>query len=130
MTIDEMKNKISMELRSTDTQLGFEVICKNLMEHEKVNAELKEKLDEYVNIVEDDEVKCVKLQEENEQLKYNLKCRDDELAESKAQIEKMKCCGNCKHWVHESIQKYCLLTSPNFLIKRQVDVCDKWELVE
>lgn len=104
MTIDEMKNKISMELRSKDTQLGFEVICKKLTELEKENkqlkvpiekikccstcsyytycgidreitghkaqikklekenAELKSKLNEYVNIVEDDEVKCDKLQ--------------------------------------------------------------------
>lgn len=34
MTIDEMKNKISMELKSPVTQQGFEIICKE-------NAELK-----------------------------------------------------------------------------------------
>lgn len=35
------------------------------------------------------------VRKENEQLKYNLKCRDDELAESKAQVEKLKTCSRC-----------------------------------
>lgn len=41
MTIDEMKNKISMELKSPVTQQGFEIICKHLVELEKENADLK-----------------------------------------------------------------------------------------
>jgi len=35
MTKDEMKNKISMELKNSITQQGFEIICKNLAELEK-----------------------------------------------------------------------------------------------
>jgi hypothetical protein len=41
MTIDEMKNKISMELKSPVTQQGFEIICKHLVELERENADLR-----------------------------------------------------------------------------------------
>ena len=41
---DEMKNKISMALKDAVLQQGFEIICKNLAELEKENAELKEKI--------------------------------------------------------------------------------------
>ena len=42
MTKDEMKDKISMALKDSVLQQGFEIICKNLAELEKENAELKE----------------------------------------------------------------------------------------
>ena len=38
---DEMKDKISMALKDPILQQGFEIICKNLAELEKENAELK-----------------------------------------------------------------------------------------
>ena len=41
MTKDEMKDKISMALKDPILQQGFEIICKNLAELEKENAELK-----------------------------------------------------------------------------------------
>ena len=44
MIKDEMKNKISMALKDPVLQQGFEIICKNLAELEKENAELKEKV--------------------------------------------------------------------------------------
>ena len=37
---DEMKNRISMALKDPILQMGFEIICKNLAELEKENAEL------------------------------------------------------------------------------------------
>ena len=43
MTKDEMKDKISMVLKDPLLQQGFEIICKNLAELEKENAELKSK---------------------------------------------------------------------------------------
>ena len=58
MTKDELKDKISIALKDPVLQQGFEIICKNLTELEKENAELKE------------------------------------------QIEKMKCCENCRHYSH------------------------------
>jgi FtsZ-binding cell division protein ZapB len=42
MTKDEMKSRISMALKDPILQQGFEIICKNLSELEKENAELKE----------------------------------------------------------------------------------------
>lgn len=47
MNIDEMKNRISMALKDPTLQQGFEIICKNLVELEKENAELKEQLKSY-----------------------------------------------------------------------------------
>ena len=44
---DEMKNRISFALKDPILQQGFEIICKNLAELEKENAELKEKLGNY-----------------------------------------------------------------------------------
>lgn len=38
---DEIKNKISMALKNPILQQGFEIICKNLAELEKENAELR-----------------------------------------------------------------------------------------
>lgn len=43
MTKDEMKSEISMALKDPILQQGFEIICKNLAELEKENAELKTK---------------------------------------------------------------------------------------
>ena len=40
MTKDEMKDKISMAFKDPVSQQGFEIICKNLAELEKENAEL------------------------------------------------------------------------------------------
>ena len=44
MTKDEIKNRISMALKDPVLQQGFEIICKNLAELEKENAELQEKI--------------------------------------------------------------------------------------
>ena len=38
MTKDEMKDKISMALKDSVLQQGFEIICKNLAELEKENT--------------------------------------------------------------------------------------------
>lgn len=38
---DEMKNKISMALKDSVLQQGFEIICKNLAELKEENAELE-----------------------------------------------------------------------------------------
>lgn len=40
MTKDEIKNRISMALKDPILQQGFEIICKNLVELEKENADL------------------------------------------------------------------------------------------
>ena len=45
MIKDEMKDKISMALKDPILQQGFEIICRNLAELEKENAELKEQVE-------------------------------------------------------------------------------------
>lgn len=42
---EELKNKISMSLKDPVLQIGFEIICKNLSELERENAELKEDIE-------------------------------------------------------------------------------------
>lgn len=102
-------------------------------ELEKENAEQKQKL-------ESDQLALNEANEIIAELKYNLKCRDDELAESKAeinqiierervvpehylcemidknkelkaQVEKMKCCNNCKNahydWREQVLEGIC-----------------------
>ena len=58
MTIDEMKNKISMELKSPVTQQGFEVISKKLVELEKENADLKRDKENLI-FVRNQNAKCM-----------------------------------------------------------------------
>ena len=49
---------------------------------------------------------------------------EEENAELKAQIEKMKCCGNCKH-LREKHNDNCI-----FIKSLSTIVCNKWELAE
>ena len=46
---DEIKDKISIALKDPILQQGFEVICKENVELEKQNAELKDKLSKQLN---------------------------------------------------------------------------------
>ena len=48
----------------------------------------------------------------------------------KAQIEKMKCCGNCKYWNYKDIQKYCNKRTGTPELASRSFKCDKWELTE
>lgn len=68
---------ISMALKDPTLQQGFEIICKNLSELEETNAKLQAKIDDW--------------QSEYIELE-NFK--NNEIAELKEQIEKMKDCLN------------------------------------
>lgn len=65
MTKDEMKNRISLALKDPILQQGFEIICKNLSELEKENAETQELLDKQIEAT-------YKLDKENAELKKRL----------------------------------------------------------
>lgn len=54
MTKDEMKNRISMALKNSTLQQGFEIICKNLAELEKENAGLKARRPEWHKVADGD----------------------------------------------------------------------------
>ena len=91
-TEDEMKDRISMALKDPILQQGFEIICKE-------NAELKTKkipqLERKIASIRGaHSVDCKKLNARTEQVERLKK----ENAELKEQIEKMKCCENCKHY--------------------------------
>lgn len=65
MTKDEMKSRISMALKDPVLQQGFEIICKNLDELEKVCQDLSDKFDYQVKQV-------MKLEKENAELNKKL----------------------------------------------------------
>jgi hypothetical protein len=107
MDKNEMKIRISFALRDPVLQQGFECICKE-------NADLKiynEKLYRLINAERKRQEECddIHLQRITELEKENAKL--------KAQIEKMKCCGNCGKW--ENCEKDEMFSQ---------DICGDWEL--
>lgn len=90
---DEMKNRISMALKDPILQQGFEIICKNLTELKKENAELKVLLD-CKNCSELSEEECEVCAEAS-----HFKCK------GKAQL------AQAKELLKEVTQKYKLRTS-------------------
>jgi hypothetical protein len=63
MNKDEMKNKISMALKDPILQQGFEIICKNLAELEKVNTALRQDWDVMKSTITDYEKENAELKE-------------------------------------------------------------------
>lgn len=90
MTEEEMKNKISMELKNPVTQQGFEIICKHILELQKQKGKLTDKVKELEEEIEDWK-SC------HERELELMKGLNDRIADLEKQIEKMKCCGNCSH---------------------------------
>ena len=74
---DELKNKISMALKDPTLQQGFEIICRELADLQK---------------------EVIDLRRDKEDLIFVRNAKADHILELKEQIEKMKCCGNCKHF--------------------------------
>ena len=93
-----MKDKISMAFKDPVSQQGFEIICKNLAELEKENAELDCQMNRNkycyscANVID----RCFRNEIGCPCAKY--KSYKDENAELKEQIEKMKCCENCRYY--------------------------------
>lgn len=67
---DEMKNRISMALKDHILQQGFEIICKNLAELEKENAELKETCNKWFKHLKNREEELLN-ELNNQNTKYN-----------------------------------------------------------
>ena len=96
---DEMKNRISMAHKDPILQQGFEIICKNL-------AELEEENNKLLDVISNYEVKVADLEK---------------------QIEKMKCCENCKHKKSEVDRCELLMYTMNACLCKNKD---KWEIKE
>ena len=59
---------------------------------------------------------------DNEKLKNQNKELIQKISELEVQIEKMKCCGNCKHLMKEHNENCVFINSLNTIC------CNKWEL--
>ena len=147
--IDEMKNKISMELQNPITQQGFEIICKHLEELEKQNETHYVILN--MNIQYEICRRCPKsglfkgtykeceawikgateatkeLQEDLEHKKIAIKTRNKRIKDLEKQIEKMKNWCNCGNYQDCLIQR---AEEGKGLKAEECHNCDKWRLSE
>lgn len=115
---EELKNKISMSLKDPVLQIGFEIICKNLSELERENAELKEDIENLEGIKLSQGSALETEYMINESLKTDnakLKERNSELAGQKASLERWLCeakgiiekliSQNRKEWVYADVRE-------------------------
>lgn len=109
--MNELMNRISLALKDATLQQGFEIICKRISELEKENEQLKEKL-EHRN--------CIDCSNHGKQI---------EVLKLKSQIEKMKCCDNCKHLGIFYDEELGTIANCVYLVECQ-DGYNKWELKE
>lgn len=111
--LNYLMNKISLVLKDATLQQGFEIICKRIVELEKENSELRGRITDLCKPPLYDG--------------YSLQ---KEVAELKAQIERMKNCENCRYNCKENGEEYCY--SPNGVCKRYSSTFDKdnWECAE
>ena len=96
MTKDEMKDKISMALKDPILQMGFEVICSKLSRLENENVEMKKQL----NLLNLRAIRITELEKENKEILEDNDALNKWVDELKEQIEKMKCCENCRYYSH------------------------------
>jgi DNA repair exonuclease SbcCD ATPase subunit len=81
----------------------IEIDAKQIRALQKQNGELTDKVKE--------------LEEKLANADYQIEGRDNEIRELKEKIEKMKCCGNCKH--SRNVYEHC-----------RTDKHEKWEIKE
>jgi hypothetical protein len=142
---NEMKNRISFALRDPILQQGFEIICKELEQEKKLNAEIKARFVKCNTCTPDMKEKCLMF---NENLCEGERCEElvdlmalvsksdlqKENEELKQQIEKMKCCGNCKYSNQESVYSIVCkvggVDKSDYINVDDNQVCDKWEIKE
>ena len=77
MNIDEMKNKISMELKNSITQQGFEIICKQLTEKDRQIEELEGQVTRAFEVLEGKRKRIEELEAQTEKMKSCRSCRYD-----------------------------------------------------
>ena len=139
MTKDEMKDRISMALKDPILQQGFEIICKELEQEKKLNAEIKARFVKCNTCTDEMKNKCLMFSEnlcEGERCeelvdlmalvnKSDLQKENEQL---KAQIENMKCCENCKYKnLNWSFSPIC--EARNKEIENPLSCkCNKWEI--
>ena len=120
MDMDEMTDRISMALKDPILQQGFEIICKNLIELGKENAELKSK-EYFVGDINRQNMELQqKLEEAKANLEYLLEGRDNEIDELK---EKLEIEQNSKgDWFGKAVTKDRRLTEAKALLAKWVEL--------
>lgn len=87
------------------------------------NFELLDKLDELEK--ENEELKKIISDYENKAVSATILKDEMRIKGLEAQIEKMKCCGNCKHCILEGVL-YCTIKNRDVGNR----ACNYWELAE
>ena len=149
---EEMKNRISMALKDPILQQGFEIICKENAElKEKTEVvscysdckekqiKLEQENNKLLDVINNQDVKIADLEKQNKELQrkidqlqgfldhdieYDI---EQENLRLKKQIEKMKCCENCKTYNQHNVA-YC--GEPVRIKSYNTYVCDNWKLKE
>ena len=101
-------------------RVWFSSIIEILTEKDKQIEELKEENNKLLDVINNQDVKIADLEEQNSQM-FNT------IALQEQQIEKMKCCENCKHKKSEVDRCELLMYSMNACLCKNKD---KWELKE
>lgn len=126
---DEKKNRISMALKDPILQQGFEIICKE-------NAELEQTNNNLLDVINNQDVKIADLEKQIEEYKNgNFVQTVNQIIKGKdKQIEKMKCCGNCKYSNQESVYSIVCkvggVDKSDYINTDDNQLCDKWEIKE
>lgn len=117
--------------RDKDRQLNNWFLSYNevIKENEELNrdkTELVNSVTELTNSKTELENKVTELKADKEYLDKVNNEQTEVILKLNEQIEKMKCCGNCKHWIVKlGFDSKCELNEPCEFGKR-----DKWELAE
>lgn len=107
---DELKNRISMAIKDPTLQQGFEIICRELADLQK---------------------EVIDLRRDKEDLIFVRNAKADHINELKAQIEKMKCCGNCKHCKYsESEESYEWCEKHDQVVNIAIRPCYAYEMFD
>lgn len=112
--------------------------CRKIKEE---NAELKNAIKDRANMIKKRDIQIESLKGElgtlisaNQQLNSMIKVKDECSREYIEQIEKMKCCGNCCHWLDEEqlgkLSEEMQLKYQECTSTQWCDKCYKWKLAE
>lgn len=106
ITRDEMKNRISMALKDPILQQGFEIICKELEQEKKLNAEIKARFVKCNTCTQEMKDKCLMF---TENLCEGERC--EELVDIMSLVEKRE--SNDKLKLAKDIIKKLISNAPN-----------------
>ena len=114
MTKEELEKEAKEDVDSLNS---IDLVSSTMIAIDKYGAYKLGRYDGYLASAEPREKRIAELEDKLANADYQLEGRDLEIKELKAQIEKMKCCFNCKHSRTE--YEHC-----------RTDKHEKWEIKE